>query len=141
MEIAKAVFYLGTGEVSRDGEAKAFWTNIITTYKDDLKTIAIEPVWKTQTITLDGDDNMIIGDTDGGVGYPQVIPFNAYITDGAGSWVRGEDFTITKGGVYEDDEELNAWYFRGDTSSVDGTLHYMRTYRNDNLDYAKYSNR
>jgi len=141
LQVAKAYYYMGVGEIYRDGNENASWELILETYRSQLISIDIQPTWETQAISLNTDNSMVIGSrvTTGGM-WPRVIPQTAQVISGAGNtWLYPDDWTITKGGDY-DDEYLDAWYLRADTgSTVEGTLRYMRTYRNDGRDYARYS--
>lgn len=143
---AEAFYYKQIGQRSRNGDEVQKWHEFL--YKGEgsiryqLEHIKIEPEWKTQTISLNSDNAMIIGSrtTTGGM-WPRVIPFTAQVISATSNvWITPDDWYIRKGGLY-DDEYRDAWYLDCDSgSSVEGTLRYMRTYRNDHLDYARYSN-
>ena len=138
LEVAKAFYYLRIAQVNRNGDDLLFWQSIIDNYKSELKTIIIEPTWETQTISLDSNKAMRIGTLDNGGTWPHVIPFKSEVISATtNTWVYHEDFEIEKGGRYTD-ENPNAWYLYADTSSLEGTLRYLRTWRKDGFDYARH---
>jgi len=141
---AEAFYYKQIGQRSRNGEEAQRWHEFLygkDGIKKQLVDIRIEPEWKTQTISLTSDKTMVIGSrtTTGGM-WPRVIPFTAQVISATNNvWIYPDDWYIRQGGLY-DDEYCDAWYFDCDSgSSVEGTLRYMRTYRNDNIDYARYT--
>lgn len=141
IEVAKAYYYMGIGQIYRDGNENTAWNDQISNYREQLLNIIIEPTWETQTISLNTYNTMIIGSrTITGGMWPRVIPHNAQVIgSGSNVWTYPDDWYIRKGGVY-DNEYLDAWYLDcTNGSSVEGTLRYMRTYRNDYRDYARYS--
>ncbi len=148
LDASKAFYYLGIGEVSRDGNEVSFWNAVLYGengnggLKQQLKDIKIEPTWQTQNIRLDSNDAMVIGSRQSSSGrFPKVIPYLANVNQGSGVYNINDDFVIRRGGNY-DDEWRDAWYLevqRGDITG--GTLQYLRSYRIDSFDYAKYNNR
>ena len=141
LDIGKALWNKSIGNVYRDGSEELTWQEMIDNAEEDLKEIKIPPEFKTQTISLDSNDNMLIGSRTTTTGiFTRVIPANAFITSaGSSVYVPCEDFYIRKGGSY-DDEYPDAWYLDTmSTSAVEGTLSYMRTYRKDMGDYLTYS--
>ncbi len=146
LSAAEAFYYKEIGQRSRDGNETGYWQQYL--YGDSemmglrqqLMEITIEPTWETQTISLNSNNAMIIGSrtTTGGM-WTRVIPFTAQVISGGSSvWVCPDDWSIRKGGNYTD-EYPDAWYLDANTgSSVEGSLRYRRTYRNDAMDYARY---
>jgi len=144
---AEAYYYKQIGLRSRNSDEMQYWNAIlyggegVTGLKTQLKDIKIEPTWETQTISLNTYNCMLIGSrTATGAMWPRVIPFTAQVISGGSSvWVQPDDWYIRTGGQYND-EYWDAWYLDVTSgSSVEGTLRYMRTYRNDGLDYARYN--
>ncbi len=143
---AEAFYYKQIGQRSRNVDEVQYWNAVlyggegITSLKTQLGDIEIEPTWETQTISLNSNHVMVIGSrtTTGGM-WPRIIPFTAQaISGGSNTWTQPEDWYIRTGGNYND-EYWDAWYFDVTSgSSVEGTLRYMRTYRNDGIDYARY---
>jgi len=138
-EIAKVFYYMAAGQIYRDGSETETWQSVLNNFKTELMELKIEPTWEEQTISLDSNSQMIIGDRNAGGAFPRVIPFRAeVISDTTNVWTEGEDWYIRKGSGY-DDTHRNAWYMVTDTSeTVEGTLRYMRTYKNNAEDYGKY---
>ena len=139
LEIAEAEYYLEIGQVERDGNDSFTWHDFKELKKDELKSIEIAPTWETETISLNSDNVMGLGSrtTTGGM-WPRVIPYTAQVISGSTVWARNDDWTIRRGGAY-DDEWPDRWYLDANRgSSVTGTIRYMRTYRNDQRDYMMY---
>lgn len=144
LSAAEAFYYKQIGQRNRNGDEVQKWHDYLygdNGLKKQLQTIKIEPEWKTQAISLTSDNVMVIGSrtVTGGM-WPRVIPFTAQVISATTNvWVYPDDWYIRKGGLY-DDEYRDAWYLDCDNGSqVEGTLRYMRTYRSDGLDYARYS--
>lgn len=138
LEVAKAIYFLRIGQIFRDGQEQTSWQDVLAYYQDYLMKVQVSPEWKTQAVSLDSNNAMVIGSLTTGHMYPRVIPQTAQVISGSSNtWLQPDDFTIAKGGRYDDDDP-QAWYLYADSSSVEGTLRYMRTYRNDFLDYGKY---
>lgn len=141
LEVAEAYYFMGVAQRQRDGDTLKYYDSILIVKRDELRNANITPVWIEQTVALDSNDCMIIGDrtVTGGM-WPRVIPFTAQIINGSTVYVMPDDFTIRKGGA-NDNEYPDAWYLdTTESSSVAGTLRYMRTYRNDSHDYMRYTN-
>jgi len=138
LEVGKAMYFQGIGQNTRNGEEVAFWKDMIESYKAELQIIKVAPTWEEQTISLNSNNAMIIGNRNGGGTWTRVLPFRSnVVSDASNVWTLPGDWIICEGGRY-DDEYRDAWYFYAESSSVEGTLRYMRTYRNDSLDYATY---
>ena len=144
LNLAEAYYKLNMNYQTSDGQGHQDLYRIIEENKQDLIDLEIYPTWESQAISLDSNRSMIIGSRTTTAGrWTRVIPptirdLNAATVVSAGSsvWNVFEDWEITRGGIYTD-EDYAAWYFRAATSSVEGTLNYQRTYRNDNHDYMK----
>jgi len=139
LEMAKIYYWETVGEVTRDGDNYQIMQNEIENYQKKLQEIQISPSWEEQAISLDTNYCMLVGSrTNTGGMWPRVIPQTAQVIDGYNVWVRPDHWTIRKGGTYSG-EYPDAWYLEVSSSySVAGTLRYMRTYRNDSIDYARY---
>jgi hypothetical protein len=150
LEVGVAMYYKARGQITHDGLIDETIDGQLLRKRTELKEIQIEPTWSTQTISLNSDNVMVIGSrtTTGGM-WPRIIPFTAQVISANGDattqWVQPDDWEIVRGG----DNKFNnsgssqfpdAWYFVVDSgSSVEGTLRYMRTWRNDTRDYMRYS--
>lgn len=139
LAIAKIKHEMIVNNVSRDGDDDP--NTLLEDYKTELEKIAIPPSFETQTISLDSNSSQIIGSRTTTTGqWTRVIPAGSFITsDGSSVYTYHKDFWIKTGGEY-DNEYREAWYLRTNTgSSVEGTLSYRRTYRNDMQDYLTYT--
>ena len=132
LDIAKAMYYEAVSEVTRGGDERDALTTFLADKRAELQEIDIKPKLLTKTISLDSNDAMLIKR------FTHVIPQTAYVTSAvAGTvWNPVEDWRIARGGT-NDDEYYNEWYFYANSSSVEGTLGYYRTYRNDGADYSR----
>jgi len=139
VELSKAYYFLYTNESNADGNRNEEMYGIIEFQKNELLSINVAPEIKRLSITLSSNRTQIIGSQNTTTGrFPQVIPFNAnVISDSGNVWTYGEDYYIRRGGAY-DDEYRDAWYLDSDKSDLEGTLCYLRTYRNDGQDYARH---
>ena len=148
LEVAEAEYYIEIGQVQRDGNDDFTWHDFKALKKEELKEINIEPTWETQAISLNSDYVMLIGSrtTSGGM-WPRIIPFTAQVISASGDsavqWVQPDDWQVILGGEnitrVNSSQFPDAWYLvvnRG--SAVEGTLRYMRTYRNDTIDFMRY---
>ncbi|HUX59530.1 MAG TPA: hypothetical protein VMV77_21330 [Bacteroidales bacterium] len=140
IEVAEAMYYMLIGQIQRDGEGNDLWRQLLDDKKEELQNIDVNPEWKSQAISLDSNKRMVVGTRNTVTGvYPRVIPFNANVISGAGNnWNRGTDYYVRQGGINRD-ENSDAWYFDAQSSSLEGTLNYLRTYRKDTKDYMTYS--
>lgn len=137
-QVAKLYYYQNIGERYRDGNEGEVIGDQFDRYKDELRSIRIEPTWEEQTVSLDSNNAMVVGDRNAGGMWPQVIPQTVQVISGSTNvWVSPDDWTVTMGGRY-DNEYPDAWYLYAESSSVEGTMRFMRTYRNDRGDYARY---
>ena len=138
-DVAKVFYMQLIGEVYRDGGENATWQTVLNAKKQELANLTIEPVWVEQAIVLDSNNSMIIGDRNNGGSWPRVIPWRSEIIETGGSqFFRPDDFEIIKGGINQDDYP-EAWYLTTANTQINGhTLRYMRTFRNDGMDYARY---
>lgn len=139
LEVAKAFYFMSVGERYRDGLEKTSWAEYLDGIKTDLKMLSVAPEWKTQTISLDTSNAMVIGSRSALGFWPRVIPQTAQVVSATTNiWIPPDDWFIGQGAGLAD-EYPGAWYFYGGSSSVEGTLRYMRTYRNDAIDYGRYA--
>ena len=136
--IAEAMYFMNVGTRHRNGEELPYWQKVVADYTALLRTIRIEPLWVSQSIVLDANNAMGIGDRNAGGMWPRVIPQTAQvISAGSSVWLQPDDWEMRRGGSFTD-EYPDRWYLYASSSSVEGTLRYMRTFRNDAYDYAKY---
>jgi hypothetical protein len=138
LEVAKAIFWMGVGQVFRDGEEKSSWQDFLDNKETSLSKIKVNPEWKSQAISLNSSNAMVIGARSTAGFWPRIIPHTAQVVSGESNvWLKPDDWYIQQGGEHED-EYSDAWYLYAASSSVEGTLRYMRTHRNDGFDYARY---
>jgi len=138
LEIAKAMYYMRVGQIYMDGEEKRLWADFLSSKEKSLMRIQIEPEWKSQPILLNSCNSMVIGSRSSLGTWPRVIPQTAQVVSASNNtWIPPNDWYIRMGGSYSG-EYPDAWYFYASSSKVEGTLRYMRTFRNDGYDYARY---
>ncbi len=138
-EIGKAFYYLSIDEEDRDGDEKEKWTKYLDRQQKILPDIHIPASINTQVVSFDSNGAMLIG-ADNGIGYPQIIPFNAKVASGSTNvWINNTNFFVRKGGL-NTDEYPDAWYLYRVDTDLEGTLTYTRTYRSDGADYASMGN-
>lgn len=138
LEVGKAYYHMAIGEIWRNREEQTTWEQVLAFYETRLKTIKVAPTWEEQTISLGSDNAMVIGSrTNTGGMWPRVIPQTAQVISGTTVYLQPDDWHISKGGEF-DNEYRDAWYLYAESSSLSGTLRYMRTYRSDGYDYATY---
>lgn len=139
IEIAKAIYYQRIAWTNGRGDEGVYWDQRLKEYRNDLEKITIAPTWTEETISLSAINTMGLGNRTNGGGWTQVIPSTAQVVDsGSDVWIYPDDWEISMGGRYSD-EYTDRWYLYSNTSSLSGTIRYMKTYRNDGLDYARYS--
>jgi hypothetical protein len=138
-QVATHLYWLNVGEVVREGEGVDREARI-DYYKKMLEDpkFAIKPTKHTQTVSLDTNGYQLIGSRN-----QNILTHKAYVvsldSDGDYQWNLGEHFLIIKGGLIDIDEYWNdGWYIDAAThkDTLEGTLHYWRSYRNDGGDYA-----
>ncbi len=140
LELAKCYYYLTTNEENADGDKVERCYSIIEVQKQELLNIDIAPTLESLTISLSSENTQVIGSQNTTSGtFPQVLKSSSIISDSSNVWNYGDDYTMRKGGA-NTDEYYNAYYLEANSSSVEGTLKYWRTYRNDGIDYMRHSN-
>jgi hypothetical protein len=140
LEVAKALYYLSIGQVNRDGNENETWQDVLDFYKIYLETIEVEPTQYSVTISLDSNGVQLIGRN---VNILRYHNKKCYVTSVAAPtttiWNQGVHWDIRKGND-SDNEFLDGWYFDAETyeDTIEGTLYYVRSWRNDGLDYQKW---
>ena len=136
IEIAKALFYLGINQQDRDGEEGDKHGDTLKYYEGYLKTIDVAPEILSVAISLDSNGVQLIARNQHILRYH---PKCRVESDTTNIWNQCWHWDIRKG-VYTDDEQLDGWYFDAETyeDTIEGTLYYARSWRNDGLDYQKY---
>lgn len=139
IEIAKALYWLGMGQVYRDGQEQDSWQAILNRYEKTLGEINIQPTVYTKAISLDSNGVMLIGRA---MHILTQHPSCKVVSGSALStamWNQGYHWDIRKG-LDTEDELLDGWYFDAETyeTTIEGTLYYARSWRNDGLDYQRF---
>lgn len=140
LEISKAVYWMRVGQVYRDSQELSTWQDMLDYYKKYLAEIELEPEGSSVTISLNSDGVQLIARNQ------HILPYHpsCRVTSTAGPttvfWNQGFHWDIRKGNDAED-EFLDGWYLDAEQykSTIEGTLYYYRSFRNDYLDYLKYS--
>lgn len=140
LEICKAIYWQRVGQVYRSANELTTWQDVLDHYKKYLGEIELEPAESTVTISLNSDGVQLIARNQ------HILPYHpsCRVTSIAGAttkfWNRGYHWTIRPGND-SDSEFLDGWYFDAEQykSTIEGTLAYYRSYRNDGLDYLKYA--
>jgi len=140
IQVAVALYKQRIAERSRDGQEIVSNGEMLEYWRQYLQSIDVSPTWETETISLDSSTlSMGLGSRTNSIVWTQVIPQTVQVTSGSGNvWTQPDDFEVTLGGRYNN-EYRDRWYLRADSSSFEGTVRYMRSYRSDGLDYARYS--
>lgn len=146
-EITKAMYFLSKGQTNRSGTEHEYWSNFLKEKKLELSTVQIQPTWYTQTVALNSNYCMLIGkdvhDTGFSGTFYRIIPASALLiltNQASTDLINGYDFQIRKG-LYQNSEFTEGWYFEllKTSATTTGSLKVLRTYRNDGVDYQKYS--
>lgn len=136
MEVAKAMYFLAIGQVDNDGFGRNIHTQYIKDTKKDLQKIDISTVTLTQNVSLDANDAMLIGERVNNI-WTRVIPQVCHVeTATSNTWIKDVDFVVRKGGT-NTDEYFDAWYLYALDTSLEGVLHYVKTFRSDAGNYAR----
>lgn len=145
IEIAK-IFYLSRiNQRNRKTEDNEYYQKVLTFYKNELLKINISPTWESQSITLSATyKTMLLSYTHSQSGsnfFIRVLPLSVKITSATtNTWINGYHFNIRKGYILQN-EQPEGWYLDSNLGyTVEGTIKYMRTYRNDEMDYMRYNN-
>ena len=139
-QIAKIIYLMNIGQIFRDGSEGKTLQDDLEYYHKLVSDMSIEPTLHTKTVAFDSNYRMLIARGQ------NIIPSHPQckIESGASpqnAWNIGEHFNITRGRMYDGDYE-DGWYLNAvtDKAEIEGTLTYVRTYRNDGYDYMKYNN-
>lgn len=139
-QVAKHMYFMNIGSVQRDGAEEVDHEQRIEYYRNLLEKIQVKPTEHTLSISLDSDGYQIIAQRQ------NILTHKANIVSGSTNvWNLGKHFRIIKGSAIDSDDYLmDGWYLDGSNyaSTLEGTLHYWRSYRNDGRDYmATFVNR
>lgn len=139
-QIAKILYYMGIGQIYRDGSEKKSYQDDLDYYRKLITDLVIEPTIHTVTLDVDTNGRMLIARN------KNVLPQHPQCTlissaSPQNNWNQGEHWDISRGELYEG-EYSDGWYFTAltDKATIEGTLSYAISYRNDTRDYMKYNN-
>lgn len=135
-QIAKHMYYQNIGSVMRDGAEEIDHEERIEYYRKMLIDINVKPTKHTTTVSLDTNGYQLIARNQNILTHKgHIVSLESDVTN---IWNIGRHFNIIKGGCIDADEYWNdGWYLDASTYSttLEGTLHYWRSYRNDGRDY------
>ena len=137
IEVAKALYYLAIGQVSRDGDEGVRHSDTLKYYQGYLREIEVEPEIESVAISVDSDGYQLIALNQHIVQYhPQCRVESAASPQAV--WNQGKHWYIRRGDDSEE-EYYDGWYLDASyDTSIEGTLYYARSWRNDGRDYQKY---
>ena len=135
IEVAKALYFLSIGQVSRDGSETETWQGVLEYYKGYLEAVEIAPSVESVTISLTDGIHLIARNAN----ILPVHPKCRVVSASTNVWNQGYHWTIRRGSDSES-EHIDGWYFDAETyeDTIEGTLYYARSWRSDGLDYQKY---
>lgn len=132
-QVAKHMYYMNIGSVMRDGAEDVDHERRIEYYRVLLETIDVKPTQHSTAVSLDSEGYQLIAQNE------NILTHKAKIDSGSSNiWNLGKHFWIKKGSIIDTDDYLtDGWYLDGSTyaSTLEGTLYYWRSYRNDGRDY------
>lgn len=132
-QVSKHMYYLNVGSITRDGAEDVDHENRLEYYRDILEKIDVKPTEHNTTISLDSEGYQLIAQNQ------NILTHKAKIDSGSSNiWNLGIHFFVVKGSAIDSDDYLmDAWYLNGSSysSTLEGTLYYWRSYRNDGKDY------
>jgi hypothetical protein len=138
-QIAKCLYFMGIGQVCRDGMEKKSWQDDLQYYKKLLNELEIEPTIHSVELDVDSNGRMLIARNQ------NILPQHTQCRlvsalSPQEEYNYGEHWNITRGKQFEGEFE-DGWYFTAldDKATIEGTLYYVRSYRNDTKDYMKYN--
>ena len=137
-QVAKCLYYMGIGQIYRDGAEKKSWQDDLQYYKKLLNELDIEPTVHTVTLDVDANGRMLIARNQNILPqHPQCCLVSSLSPQEEYNY--GEHWNISRGKLYEGEHD-DGWYFTAldDKATIEGTLYYVRSYRNDTRDYMKY---
>lgn len=132
-QVAKHMYYMNIGSVQRDGAEEEDHEARIEYYRKLLEKISIKPTEHSVAVSLDSEGYQLIAQNQ------NILTHKAKIDSGSSNiWNLGKHFWIKKGSAIDaEDYLIDGWYLDGSnyTSTLEGTLYYWRSYRNDSRDY------
>jgi len=139
LEIAKALYWTGVGQVYRDGNESESWQALLDYYETYLGKIDIEPTGSSKTISLDSNGVQLIARGQHILRYHPKNRVESAASPSSIIWNQGTHWDIRKGSD-PDAEFLDGWYFDAATydETIEGTLYYYRSWRNDSKDYLRF---
>lgn len=133
--VAVAIYHLSIAETWRNSDERIYWEERKKSYAEMLKEIEIQPEWYSATVSLDSNGYQLLETN------KHIIPWTAYIESASSNvWNNGEDFYVVKGPLNDSDSyRYESWYLDGsnESSDLEGTIYYERSFRNDGRDYMK----
>lgn len=135
LQVAKAYYYLSVGVQYRDG-TETRWDDLLIDYNLQLRALEVEPTASSTTISVNSDGVQLIARNQHILRFHPLCRVESATTN---VWNQCIHWDIRKGND-NNDEQFDGWYFDASsyTSSIEGTLYYVRSWRNDGLDYQKY---
>ena len=138
VEVAKITYFMLIGQENRDGNEGDSHIETLKFYKGYLNEIDVEPEVLSVAISLDSNGVQLIAR------HQHILRFHpeCYVDSAespANIWNQGYHWDIRKG-TDSEEEYIDGWYFDAETyeDTIEGTLYYARSWRNDGLDYQKY---
>lgn len=138
-EIAKIYYQQIQGRVSRDGKESESLMDQLKSYKDMLMKIDIRPTISSVAISLNSDGVQLIARNQNILRFH---PSCRVTSDASNIWNQLYHWDIRRG-LDAEDEQIDGWYFDAETykDTIEGTLYYARSWRNDGLDYQRFERR
>lgn len=138
LQVAKIYYYQATGRIARDGLESENLNETLAAYSLRLKTIDIQPTIYSATISLNSDGVQLIARSQHILRHHQSCKV---VSGSSNIWNQGFHWDIRRGDDSET-EYLDGWYFDAETyrSTIEGTLYYARSWKNNFLDYQRYEN-
>ena len=135
IEVAKAYYWMNRGQVYRAGTEQQAWDTVLDRYRKELRTVDILPTISSVTIELDSNHVQLIARNQNILRHHPQCRVVGLTT---GIWNQGHHWDIRRG-EDPDSEQLDGWYLDADYGySVEGTLYYARSWRNDGVDYQRW---
>jgi len=136
-EVSKAMFWMGQGQINRDGTEDTTWEEVLNFYEDKLNKLSVEPTIYSVAISLDGNGVQLLARNQNILPYHTESKVTSLTTN---IWNQGYHWNIRRG-LDADDEYTDGWYFDAEqySSSIEGTIYFARSWRADGLDYLRFT--
>lgn len=136
LQIAKACYYQYVGETHRDGNETETWSDYLDGRRKELESIDVKPEILSTTISLDSNGVQLLGRS---MAILTEHPECRVVSDSSNVWNQWYHWYIRRGND-SDNEQFDGWYLDAESykNSIEGTLYYARSWRNDGLDYQRY---